>query len=72
VLVLAQFVVSFLIPDISMRTPPSALVNLHLSLGVTIPLVMAIRFVHRLAHPAPISIATTRPVTRRALARSIT
>src|SRR3954469_14286541 len=53
VLVLGQFVVSWLMPDVKMRTV-SALVNLHLSLGLVILAVMAIRFIHRLAHPVPI------------------
>jgi len=52
-LVLSQFVVSWLMPDVKMRTV-SALVNFHLSLGILILAVMAIRFVHRLAHPVPI------------------
>jgi len=53
ILVLSQFVVSWLMPDVKMQTV-SALVNFHLSLGFLVLAVMAIRFVHRLAHPVPI------------------
>ena len=53
ILVLSQFVVSWLMPDVKMRMV-SELVNLHLSIGILILAAMAIRFVHRLAHPVPI------------------
>jgi cytochrome b561 len=54
ILVIAQFVVSILMPDIGPRTGPSALVNLHLSLGILIFVLMTLRFVQRLAHPVPL------------------
>ena len=50
-LVLAQFVTAYLMPDIKMSTPVSTVISLHFALGVTIVIVMAIRFVHRLMHP---------------------
>jgi len=53
-LVAVQFVVSWLMPDIGRNTPPSALINLHFSVGVAILVVMAVRLVHRLFHPVPV------------------
>jgi cytochrome b561 len=53
-LVLAQFVVSWLMPDIGPKTRPGTLINLHFSLGVTILALMALRLGHRLAHPVPL------------------
>ena len=53
-LVAVQFVVSWLMPDIGRNTPPSALINLHFSLGVLILVVMAVRLVHRLYQPVPL------------------
>lgn len=46
VLVLFQFVISTLMPDIGPKTVPGTLINLHLSFGVVILSVMTIRFVH--------------------------
>jgi cytochrome b561 len=54
VLVLSQFVVSALMPDIGPRAEPGTLVNLHFSLGLTILGLMALRLVHRLSHPVPL------------------
>lgn len=54
-LVLMQFVVSWLMPDIGRNTPPSTLINLHFSLGVLILVVMLVRFVHRLSEPVRVS-----------------
>ena len=54
VLVLAQFVIAWLMPGIKRDMPASALVNLHFSFGVLILVVMAIRLVHRLLHPVPL------------------
>jgi len=64
--VIAQFVVSILMPDIGPRTGPSALVNLHLSLGILIFMLMAIRVVHRSAHPVAIEMAGSPRWERRA------
>lgn len=52
-LVLAQFVVSWLMPGIGRNTVPTPLIDLHFSLGVLILVVMAIRFFHRLLYPVP-------------------
>lgn len=50
-LLLVQFITSFLLPHIGSNTPLSTVINLHFSFGVLIMLVMAARFVHRLMHP---------------------
>jgi len=52
-LVLSQFVVSYLMPGIGPRTVPGTLINLHFSLGVTIWMLMIVRWIHRLRHPVP-------------------
>jgi cytochrome b561 len=52
-LVLIQFVVAYLMPGIGRNAVATPLINLHFSLGVLILVLMAIRFVHRLYHPAP-------------------
>ncbi|MGE5170934.1 MAG: cytochrome b [Rudaea sp.] len=49
-LVVAQFVISWLMPGIGRNTVPGPLIDLHFSLGVLIIVVMALRFVHRLSH----------------------
>ena len=54
VLVLSQFVVAALMPDIGPRTQSGTLVNLHLSLGVLIVAVTAVRLVNRLLDPVPL------------------
>ena len=53
-LVLTQFVIAILMPDIGPHTVPGTLINLHFSFGVLILIVMAIRFGNRLLHPAPL------------------
>lgn len=50
-LLLIQFVVSTLMPEVGRNTVPGTLINLHLSFGVVILVVMAIRLIHRLLHP---------------------
>jgi cytochrome b561 len=54
-LVIAQFVVSWSMPEIGRNTRPGTLINLHFSLGAVILLVMTIRFVHRLYAPVALS-----------------
>ena len=53
-LVLSQFMVAVLMPDIGPRTQPGTLINLHLSLGVLIVVVTAVRLVNRLLDPVPL------------------
>jgi cytochrome b561 len=69
VLVLSQFVVSALMPDIGPRAQPGTLVNLHFSLGLTILAVMGIRFAHRLLHPVPLE-AAEAPAWERTVAKA--
>ena len=54
-LVAVQFVTAFLLPHITMKTQPSTVITLHFSFGLLIVAVMAVRFVHRLAHPVPLA-----------------
>ncbi|HXU66595.1 MAG TPA: cytochrome b/b6 domain-containing protein, partial [Casimicrobiaceae bacterium] len=46
-LVLAQFVVAIMMPDIGRGTVPGTLINLHMSIGVTILLVIVVRWLWR-------------------------
>jgi cytochrome b561 len=64
-LVLSQFAVSALMPDIGPRAEPGTLVNLHFSLGLTIVGVMVVRLAHRLLHPAPLEAADAPEWERR-------
>jgi cytochrome b561 len=52
-LLAVQYVTAWLMPHIGRRTPPSAMVDLHLSLGLVILLVMLMRLAYRLRHPVP-------------------
>jgi cytochrome b561 len=53
VLVAAQFVVAWVMPPIEWGTQPEFLINLHLSLGTLLLLLIVFRIVWRLTHPAP-------------------
>lgn len=53
-LVLTQFVIAILMPDIGRNTVSGTLINLHFSFGVLILVVMAIRFISRLLYPVPL------------------
>jgi cytochrome b561 len=53
ILVLSQFVISLLMPEIGPGATPATLTDLHFSLGILILLLMAIRLVQRLLHPVP-------------------
>ena len=50
-LVLAQFGIAILMPDIGPKTLAGTLINLHFSLGILILIVMIIRLCNRLLHP---------------------
>jgi len=52
-LLIVQYAVAWTMPEIHRGTVPETLINLHLSIGVLIILVMALRLVWRLTHPAP-------------------
>ncbi|MBK4735859.1 cytochrome b [Noviherbaspirillum pedocola] len=60
-LVVIQFITALTMPDIGPNVVPGTLINLHLSFGLLILIVMAIRFVHRLSHPVPLEAAGTPP-----------
>ncbi|MBP6019018.1 MAG: cytochrome b [Burkholderiaceae bacterium] len=53
-LVLSQFLVAILMPDIKPAMVPGLLINLHFSLGVLILVLMAIRGLLRVLHPVPL------------------
>ncbi len=69
-LIVIQFVTAFLLPDIGPNTPPSGVISMHFSFGVTILAVMVIRFVHRLLHPVPLE-ASAAPAWERLLAKTV-
>jgi cytochrome b561 len=68
-LVVAQFVVAWLMPHIGRNTRPGPLINLHFSLGILIGAVMAARWLHRLSRPVPL-IATDSPAWERRIAQA--
>jgi cytochrome b561 len=68
-LVLAQFFVAILMPDIGPKTVPGILINLHLSLGVVILALTAVRFVYRQLHPVPLDMPDS-PAWQRSTARA--
>jgi cytochrome b561 len=59
-----QFITAFLLPHIGRNTPPSTVIELHFSFGVLILVVMAVRLVHRLAHPLPLEARDAAPWER--------
>ena len=69
ILVLTQFLVAALMPDIGPRAVPGTLVNLHLALGVFILAFTALRFVNRLFDPVPLD-AHDSPAWERLAARA--
>jgi cytochrome b561 len=50
-LLLVQYLIGWLMPDIHRGTKPGAAMTFHLSFGITILLLIALRFAWRLAHP---------------------
>lgn len=52
-LLVLQFAVAWTMPGIGRGTEPETLINLHLSFGAVILVVMVIRLLWRLTHPAP-------------------
>jgi cytochrome b561 len=59
-LVFAQYVVAFSMPDIGRETVPGTLINLHMSIGATIVVVIVARWLWRIVHPVPLSTAGPR------------
>ncbi len=68
-LVLTQFVIAILMPDIGPHTVTGTLINLHFSFGVLILVVMAIRFVYRQLYPVQLDMPNS-PAWERMAAHS--
>ncbi|MEO8779963.1 MAG: cytochrome b [Rhodanobacter sp.] len=58
-MVIVQFGVAILMPDIGPYTVAGTLINLHFSLGVLILVLMAVRFGNRLLHPVPLDMQSS-------------
>ena len=63
-LLIAQFAVAWTMPDITKTTPDAGLVAWHLSIGLSILLVMALRLAWRLTHRPPAAPRDLPPVLR--------
>jgi len=63
-LVAAQFVVAWVMPEIEWGTQPEFWINLHLSLGALLMLLVVFRLAWRLTHSAPRPEAGTPPWQR--------
>ncbi len=60
----AQFVTAYLMPDIEMDTPPERVIELHFSLGLLIVAFMVLRLWVRLRHPVEPAASEGRPWER--------
>lgn len=67
-LVFAQYVVAFTMPDIGRGTVPGTLINLHMSIGATILILVILRWLWRLGHRVPLVTADV-PAWETTLAR---
>ena len=56
-LLAAQFVVAIAMPEIGRGTVPGTLIDLHMSLGLTILAVVAVRWLWRIGHRVPLATA---------------
>lgn len=56
-LVFAQYVVAIAMPGIRRETVPGTLIDLHMSIGVTILLAVVVRWLWRVDHPVPLATA---------------
>jgi cytochrome b561 len=52
-LLIVQFIAAWTMPDIKRDTKPDTLINLHISVGVLILIVAALRLAWRASHPEP-------------------
>lgn len=66
-MLIVQFPIAWLMPHIGPRTQPDTTINLHLSFGTTIMLIVIIRLLWRLTHPVPPALASV-PRWQRAAA----
>ena len=62
-LIVIQFAIAWTMPGIHRGTRPETLINLHLSLGVTILLVALFRLFWRIGHPVPLDSKDVPPWT---------
>ncbi len=69
-LVAAQFAIAWTMPDIGRDTRAEGLIAWHLALGTLILLLVVIRLLWRLLHPAPPALVT-QPPWQRSLARLV-
>ncbi|TAL99823.1 MAG: cytochrome b [Pusillimonas sp.] len=69
-LVLTQFVIAILMPDIGPHTVSGTLIDLHFSFGVLVFIVMAIRLVHRQFYPVPLDMPSS-PAWERLAAQAV-
>lgn len=65
-IVLAQFLVTMLMPEFHRETPPDPLITLHFSLGLLVLLLMSWRLAARLRRPVPLDMPASPPWERRA------
>lgn len=64
ILIAAQFILGWTMPDVHRDTQPAGLIAWHLAVGATLVLVVLLRVLWRCTHPAPPHTAIT-PVLRR-------
>ena len=69
-MVLAQFTIAILMPDVGRNTVPGVLLDRHFSLGIVILVVMAVRLIFRWLHPVPLDMADS-PAWERWAARTV-
>lgn len=69
-LLIAQYVFALTMPDIGRNTVPGTLIDLHMSFGLTILAVVAIRWLWRIGHPIPLA-TRDLPAWEQPLARIV-
>lgn len=69
-LLLAQFIIAFIMPEIKRGVVPETFIKLHMSFGVLIMLVIILRLLWRLGHPVP-QLADSLPPWQRLAARTM-
>ena len=63
-LLVIQYAIGWLMPDVHRDTKPIGLISLHLSIGALIVLIVLARLAWRLTHPAPPESTTLPPLLR--------
>lgn len=69
-LVLTQFMIAILMPDVGPKTVSGTLLDLHFSRGIVILVVMAARLIYRGRHPVPLDMADS-PAWERWVAHAV-